>query len=64
MPFGFCNAPATFQRFIIAIFYDMVEDFVEVIMDDFIIFGNSFELCLPNIEKVLARYVEKNLVFK
>ncbi|GJY98333.1 reverse transcriptase domain-containing protein, partial [Tanacetum coccineum] len=33
--FGLCNAPATFQRCMTAIFHDMVEDFVEVFMDDF-----------------------------
>ncbi|GKD44375.1 reverse transcriptase domain-containing protein [Tanacetum coccineum] len=35
MPFGLCNAPATFQRCMTAIFYDMVEDFLEVFMDNF-----------------------------
>ncbi|GJT45408.1 reverse transcriptase domain-containing protein [Tanacetum coccineum] len=34
MPFGLCNAPKTFQRCMTAIFYDMVEDFMEVFMDD------------------------------
>ncbi|GJX25483.1 DNA-directed DNA polymerase [Tanacetum coccineum] len=38
MPFGLCNAPATFQRCMTAIFYDMVEDFMEVFMDDFSVF--------------------------
>ncbi|XP_059277806.1 uncharacterized protein LOC132031986 [Lycium ferocissimum] len=45
MPFGLCNAPATFQRCMMAIFSEMVEDFVEVFMDDFSVFGNSFEVC-------------------
>ncbi|GJZ12426.1 putative nucleotidyltransferase, ribonuclease H [Tanacetum coccineum] len=35
MPFGLCNAPATFQRCMTVIFHDMVEDFMEVFMDDF-----------------------------
>nr|GEX17501.1 reverse transcriptase domain-containing protein [Tanacetum cinerariifolium] len=35
MSFGLCNAPATFQRCMTAIFYDMVEDFMEVFVDDF-----------------------------
>ncbi|GJX53206.1 putative nucleotidyltransferase, ribonuclease H [Tanacetum coccineum] len=35
MPFRLCNAPATFQRCMTAIFHDMVEDFMEVFMDDF-----------------------------
>ncbi|GJY42324.1 reverse transcriptase domain-containing protein [Tanacetum coccineum] len=37
MPFVLCNAPATFQRCMTAIFHDMVEDFMEVFMDDFLI---------------------------
>ncbi|GJV52656.1 reverse transcriptase domain-containing protein [Tanacetum coccineum] len=39
MPFGLCNAPATFQRCMTAIFHDMVEDFIKVFMDDFSVFG-------------------------
>ncbi|GKC84019.1 reverse transcriptase domain-containing protein [Tanacetum coccineum] len=38
MPFGLCNAPATFQRCMTAIFHDMVEDFMKVFMDDFSVF--------------------------
>ncbi|GJS62731.1 putative nucleotidyltransferase, ribonuclease H [Tanacetum coccineum] len=39
MPFGLCNTPTTFQRCMTAIFYDMVEDFIEVFMDNFSVFG-------------------------
>nr|GFB49886.1 reverse transcriptase domain-containing protein [Tanacetum cinerariifolium] len=42
MPFGLCNAPGTFQRCMFAIFYDMVEKTMEVFVDDFSVFGNSF----------------------
>ena len=62
MSFGLCNAPVTFQRCMMAIFHDMVEDFVEVFMDDFSIFGKSFEVCLRNLDKVLARCEDTNLV--
>ncbi|XP_049370630.1 uncharacterized protein LOC125835556 [Solanum verrucosum] len=62
MPFGLCNALATFKIFMMAIFHDMVEDFVEVFMDDFSVFGESFELCLTNLYRVLARCEETNLV--
>ncbi|GJY57513.1 reverse transcriptase domain-containing protein [Tanacetum coccineum] len=30
MPFGFCNAPGTFQRYIMAIFHDMIEETMEI----------------------------------
>nr|GFC08830.1 reverse transcriptase domain-containing protein [Tanacetum cinerariifolium] len=46
MPFGLCNAPGTFQRCMLAIFHDMVEKKMVVFMDDFSVFGNSFETCL------------------
>nr|GFB72293.1 reverse transcriptase domain-containing protein [Tanacetum cinerariifolium] len=42
MPFRLCNAPGTFQRCMMAIFHDMIEKTMEVFMDDFSIFGNSF----------------------
>jgi hypothetical protein len=41
MPFGLCNAPATFQRCMMSIFSNMVEKFLEVFMDDFSVFGSS-----------------------
>ncbi|CAL2228505.1 unnamed protein product [Prunus armeniaca] len=43
MPFGLCNAPATFQRCMVSIFSDMVERFLEVFMDDFSVYGSSFD---------------------
>ena len=62
MPFGLCNAPATFQRCMLAIFHDMVERFIEVFMDDFSVFGSSFDDCLSNLSLVLKRCQETNLV--
>ncbi|GJW24371.1 reverse transcriptase domain-containing protein [Tanacetum coccineum] len=59
---GLCNAPATFQRCMTTIFHDMVEDFMEVFMDDFSVFGNSFDCCLANLDRMLARCEETNLV--
>ncbi|XP_070033099.1 rho GDP-dissociation inhibitor 1-like [Nicotiana tomentosiformis] len=55
MLFGLCNAPATFQRCMIAIFTDMVEDIMKVFMDDFSVVGYSFEDCLHNLRRVLKR---------
>ncbi|GJR10435.1 reverse transcriptase domain-containing protein [Tanacetum coccineum] len=55
MPFGLCNAPGTFQRCMMAIFHDMIEKTMEVFMDDFSVFRNSFSMCLSNLEKMLKR---------
>ncbi|GJR80590.1 reverse transcriptase domain-containing protein [Tanacetum coccineum] len=56
MPFGLCNAPGTFQRCMMAIFHDMIEKTMEVFMDDFSVFGDSFDSCLSNLEKMLKRW--------
>ena len=54
MPFGLCNAPATFQRCMLSIFSNMVECIMEVFMDDITIYGSTFEECLANLEYVLS----------
>ncbi|GJY45746.1 reverse transcriptase domain-containing protein [Tanacetum coccineum] len=61
MPFGLCNAPGTFQRCMMAIFYDMIEKMMEVLMDDFSVFGNSFRNCLSHVDKMLKRCEDTNL---
>ncbi|XP_010496997.1 PREDICTED: uncharacterized protein LOC104774027 [Camelina sativa] len=45
-----------------SIFTDMIEDYMEVFMDDFSVYGSSFKSCLDNLCKVLARCEEKHLV--
>ena len=42
MPFGLCNAPATFQRCMMSIFSEFIEQCMKVFMDDFSVYGNSF----------------------
>ena len=61
MPFGLCNAPATFQRCMISIFSDMIERFLEVFMDDFSIFRDFYTECLRHLDLVLNRCKEKHL---
>ncbi|GJY87003.1 DNA-directed DNA polymerase [Tanacetum coccineum] len=63
MPFGLCNAAATFQRCMTAIFHELIEDVMEVFMDKFSIFRSSFDHCLANLEKMLKRCEETNLEF-
>ncbi|GJW31626.1 reverse transcriptase domain-containing protein [Tanacetum coccineum] len=51
----------TFQRCMMAIFHDMIEKTMEVFMDDFSVFGNSFSTCFSNLEKMLKRCEDTNL---
>ncbi|GJS69867.1 reverse transcriptase domain-containing protein [Tanacetum coccineum] len=61
MPFGLCNAPRTFQRCMMAIFHDMIEKTMEVFMDDFSVFGDSFSSCLANLDRMLKRCEDTKL---
>ena len=61
MPFGLCNAPTTFQRCMMFIFSDLIEEVMEIFMDDFSVYGSSFEKCLENLAIVLQRCKNKNL---
>jgi len=62
LPFELYNAPATFQRCMLSNFSYMAERFLEVFMDDFFIFRDSFSECLHHLSLVLARCGEKNLI--
>ena len=61
MPFGLCNAPATFQRCMMSMFSDLGGEAMEIIMDDFLIHGSSFENFLENLETIHQRCQDKNL---
>jgi hypothetical protein len=62
MPFSLCNTPASFQRCMMAVFSKFIEEIVEVFMDDFFVYGNTFVDCLANLDKVLTRCAEVDLV--
>ena len=62
MSFGLCNAPGTFQRLVMSIFSDMIGTCIEVFMDDFTVYGDTFDICLSNLKKVLERCIAKSLV--
>nr|GEW59305.1 reverse transcriptase domain-containing protein [Tanacetum cinerariifolium] len=57
-----CNALGTFQRCMMAIFYDMIEKTMEVFMDDFAGFRYSFSSCLSHLETMLQKCEDTNLV--
>jgi hypothetical protein len=62
LSFGLCIAPASFQRCMMSIFSDMIEEIMEVLMDDFSIYGKTLDDCLENMDKVLQRCEENHLV--
>ncbi|GJX20961.1 hypothetical protein Tco_0223638 [Tanacetum coccineum] len=53
---------STFQRYMLVIFHDMIEESVEVFMDNLSVFGISFDKCLNNLNKMLQRCKDANLV--
>ncbi|GJX75420.1 reverse transcriptase domain-containing protein [Tanacetum coccineum] len=61
MPFGLRNVPGTFQRCMMAIFHDMIEKTIEVFMDDFSVFGNSFGSYLSRVDKMFQMCEHTNL---
>jgi hypothetical protein len=62
MPFGLCNTPATFQKCMMSIFSDYIERIIEVFINDFTVYGNSFDKCLESLSLVLKRCIETNLI--
>ncbi|GJR88123.1 reverse transcriptase domain-containing protein [Tanacetum coccineum] len=61
-PFGLCNASGTFQRCMMAIFHDMIEETMKVFMVDFSVFEDSFSSCLSHLDKMLKWCEDTNLV--
>ncbi|UYV74968.1 hypothetical protein LAZ67_12001925, partial [Cordylochernes scorpioides] len=61
MPFGLCNAPATFERLMEAILQGLATETCMVYLDDIIVLGKNFEEHLSNIKKVFKRLEAANL---
>ena len=61
MPMGLCNAPATFQALMNRLFYDCIDIFLVVYMDDLLIFSNTREDHLRHVEVVLSRLKKEKL---
>ncbi|XP_053563243.1 tyrosine--tRNA ligase, cytoplasmic isoform X1 [Bombina bombina] len=55
MPFGLCNAPATFQHFINDIFRDLLDVCLVVYLDDILIYSNNISDHIKHVRWVLAR---------
>ena len=50
MSFGLCNATVSFQQCMMMIFFDLIENIMEVFMDDFSVYGKSVDECLENLD--------------
>jgi len=57
MPFGLCNSLSTFQWCMFSIFSYFLENCMEVFMDDFTVYGSSFDEYLDSLDKVLNRCI-------
>ena len=55
MPFGLCNAPATFQRLMDLVLDEYKFEFVLVYLDDIIIYSNTFEDHILHLDSVLKK---------
>ena len=64
MPFGLCNAPATFERLMSQVMRGLHWKRCLVYIDDILVFGNDFESALHNLELVLDRVAEYGLQLK
>nr|GEV05592.1 reverse transcriptase domain-containing protein [Tanacetum cinerariifolium] len=64
MPFGLCNAPGTFQRCIMAIFHDMIEQTMKVFTDDFSVFEKEMLAVVYAFEKFHSYLImNKSIVY-
>ena len=61
MPMGLCNAPATFQSLMNRIYYDCIDEFLVIYVDDLLIYSKSLEEHLQHLEIVLKRLRENKL---
>ena len=61
MPFGLCNAPATFQRLMNKVFTDNIGKFIAVYLDDILIFSRNLDEHWQHLRWALEKLREAKL---
>ncbi len=64
MPFGLCNAPATFERLMELVLSGLHWQTCLIYLDDIIIFGKTFAEMIKNLDLVLERFAQAGLKLK
>lgn len=64
MPFGLCNAPATFQHFINDVLRDLLDQFVIAYLDDILIFSDSLQEHRKHVSIIFERLRKNRLYIK
>ena len=64
MPFGLCNAPATFQRLMENVLTGLARERCIVYLDDILVMGRTFEEHLANLRVVFSRLANAGLKLK
>ena len=64
MPFGLCNAPATFQRLMESVLAGLSRERCIVYLDDILVMGTTFEEHIANLRAVFSRLAKAGLKLK
>ena len=64
MPFGLCNAPATFTTLMNNIFHEYLDDFVIIYIDDILVYSKTAEEHAEHLEKVFQKLWSNKLYTK
>ena len=64
MPFGLCNAPATYQRLMESMLGDFNYQNLLIYLDDILLYAASIEDMVTNLDAVLTRLEEQGLKLK
>ena len=64
MPFGLCNAPATFQRLMNEVLDDVIGKFCFVYIDDVIVYSKNFQEHLEHLQEIFTKLMKYSLHLK